>query len=733
MIPARTSLLAALLTATLLTPPLLAQGTFGERVSVTVVEVPVQVLRNGEPVDGLKAADFEVYDDGKPRELSGFEVVDVGEPGDEPDAQVSAAGPAARRNLLLLFDLGFSGVRDLGRALGAARELLASQLSPQDRVAIATYDNGLGAQLLVGFTADRALLGEHLDLLAALLSAKPKEIEKQRAILARRDEAPASSPRAARIARLAERIGSAGALALDGEMPTFTPPVASVAALTDLTNGGLLGVDADGDRLPEGLSALGAGSPTALTQQAINIAVERATINRVRAFSHSLGDLVTLLGDVDGQRILLLLSNGFPSGALTAPALAPVLDELLASFRRSGWSIHAIDLAGVPPSSAEGTSDGGVGFSANALLYLAKGTGGAVYENFNRLAAATEQALTRTRLSYRLTFTRDDLPADGKFHRLDVRVKGESGLTVVHRPGYQAPKPAAEQSELEKRLAKTEEVLGPAEGGELALSVVAAPLPADPRGRIPLWLEVPGASLPDSLASAPGAAPLRFEVQAYLLRDGEIVTDLFAQELTLDPARVATDLKAHGLRFYGELKAPPGDYRLRVRVEDLTTARSSVRSVAIRVPDLKEAAPTLSPPFFLDLEGGWVVTRRTSGRETGESHPYPLRLGNREVLPHAAPTFAPGSKHAVLLLLKSGQGQAGLASRVLRADGTVESRAVLTMLDRSAPDADGLSTVLTTLNLGALPAGTYQLEVTLNTTDAKAPCTVTSPFAIQAR
>ena len=45
----------------LLAGPAGAQGTFTESTDVVVVEVPVQVIRDGTPVRGLTADDFEVY------------------------------------------------------------------------------------------------------------------------------------------------------------------------------------------------------------------------------------------------------------------------------------------------------------------------------------------------------------------------------------------------------------------------------------------------------------------------------------------------------------------------------------------------------------------------------------------------------------------------------------------------------------------------------------------------
>ena len=55
----------------------LTAQNFTESTQVVVVEVPVQVVRDGEPVKGLTAADFEVFDGRKKVPITGFEVLDL--------------------------------------------------------------------------------------------------------------------------------------------------------------------------------------------------------------------------------------------------------------------------------------------------------------------------------------------------------------------------------------------------------------------------------------------------------------------------------------------------------------------------------------------------------------------------------------------------------------------------------------------------------------------------------
>src|SRR4051812_32248703 len=54
-----------------------AAQRFGETTEVVVVEVPVQVVKDGEPVRGLTADNFEVYDGRKKQKVTGFEALDL--------------------------------------------------------------------------------------------------------------------------------------------------------------------------------------------------------------------------------------------------------------------------------------------------------------------------------------------------------------------------------------------------------------------------------------------------------------------------------------------------------------------------------------------------------------------------------------------------------------------------------------------------------------------------------
>src|SRR6185436_14438879 len=126
---------------------------FSESTQVLVVEVPVQVVgKDGQPVRGLTANDFEVFEGRKKLPVTGFEVLDL-KVGQEA-APAAGMPTAARRHFLMMFDLSSSEPQSILKARQAAEDVLHT-LHPTDLVAVATYSQANGPQLILGFTPDR--------------------------------------------------------------------------------------------------------------------------------------------------------------------------------------------------------------------------------------------------------------------------------------------------------------------------------------------------------------------------------------------------------------------------------------------------------------------------------------------------------------------------------------------------------------------------------------------------
>ncbi len=164
------------------TPP---PPSFGETVEVNVVNVDVYATdKSGNRVMDLRKGDFQVFEDGKPVEITNFEMATAGRPSSgkaekppSPSPSVAASPPGDAWNLVILFDTFNLGPSGRARAVRQLREFLAGGLSPADRVMVATQD--LGFKVLLPFTGDQAAIAHALDE-AGRLAVHGTEIERER-------------------------------------------------------------------------------------------------------------------------------------------------------------------------------------------------------------------------------------------------------------------------------------------------------------------------------------------------------------------------------------------------------------------------------------------------------------------------------------------------------------------------------------------------------------------------
>jgi VWFA-related protein len=145
-----------------------APPSFGETVEVNLVNVDVYATdKSGNRVTDLRKGDFQVFEDGKPVEISNFELVEGLRQGVErAPAGSSSSGPAAGFpediwNLVILFDDFNLSPASHARAVRQLREYLSHELAPMDRVMVATQDPSLNVRL--PFSSDRAAVAKTLD------------------------------------------------------------------------------------------------------------------------------------------------------------------------------------------------------------------------------------------------------------------------------------------------------------------------------------------------------------------------------------------------------------------------------------------------------------------------------------------------------------------------------------------------------------------------------------------
>ena len=390
-------------------PPVSAGAS--SEISVTAVEIPVEVMRGAEPVEGLGKDDFEVLADGQLLPIVSCEAIDLRDlKGAEPvragrSAQAPVPPPpAARRHLFLLFDASLSSADRLLDGVSAARRMVASSLDPSDLVGVGVFLPKGDLPLLLPFTSDRAAVDRALSALSGAMAGKAPAVR----AASGDDPLRALGPDPRRLF-LAQRN-----------------------RMREVNHAAQM-LEDHGDMMSEAL-----GGAAGLEQTV----VETRQRDHVMAMVESLGALATYLRPIEGRKYLALFSEGFarelvnrPTMGATDPnlggaALMDKLDATLGSLRRLGWVIHAANLASVR----------GGGLNGDGLFIFANLTGGVLVEGGNDLAPGLGRAMSRSAHSYLLTI-QVDVPPDGSYHSLEVRLRHPaSGTRLVHRGGYFAPK-----------------------------------------------------------------------------------------------------------------------------------------------------------------------------------------------------------------------------------------------------------------------------------------------------
>ncbi|HVR98049.1 MAG TPA: VWA domain-containing protein [Thermoanaerobaculia bacterium] len=676
--------------------------SFDDTAHVIDVEVPVNVVgRDGKPVRGLTAADFEVYDEGTKQPVTGFDVVDLetlhqGEGQEEAAAfrqRVDQLDSSARRHFLLLFDLSFSKPTSVVKARLAARDFVLKNLHPTDLAAVATISLEYGPRLVVTFTPDRAQLARAIDTLGSHASAAGLDRDPLRFLV----EDPA----------LAQATSSG---ASQGQLP-------------DLRG------DADGALLDH-LRSIAAGAEK--SQRAFEV-------SRISSMTRALADMAKKLDSVQGRKHVIYFSEGFDSrlmlgrGELDSAeaqqesadaiggriyfvdsdkrfgdtGLQTSVNKMLEEFRRADCVIQAVDIAGLRATGSD--ADNAPRRSGEeALFYMANETGGQLFEDANDLGRQLSRVLDRTNVTYLLTFERADLKLDGAYHRLRVKANLPSGARLSHRAGYYAPRPFKDLDPFEKSLLASDGIASAAPRRDLPIHVLAAVFRANERqAYVPVILEIPGAPL---LAGVRGDK-LSLEIYAYVSDEKGAMRDFFTQTVGLEIGKGRESLAAGGIKYYGHLDLPPGRYRIRVLVRNSDTGRTGVESVPVEVPAWGRSQPALLPPLFFETPGRWLLVRERPERQQS-TVVYPFTINGEPYVPAARPSLrASEDARLCLVAYNLGSGDLQVVGQVTAADGRVLAGGHLAVLERTATGIPGVDKLLATFRPTGLAAGDYVLRV----------------------
>ncbi len=406
------------------------------RVRVNLVPVRVVVRdAQGHAVASLHKEDFQLFQDGKPQEISNFAVETLNSLSQhvvQPRA-VSTGGssepkPAAflppSRFVAFLFDDPHLNMEDVMQARIAAGRYLDASLTPTDRIAVYT----VSGQDQMDFTDDRAKLHK------ALLQLLPRDVT-----------APAAGG-----SYDCPHMDFYEADLIQNQNDSQALDVATEDALQcDVeSDPALASAVAAGGQVPAGAISRAQGQVAAMA-----LRVEEQGTEQSRSVFRRLREIVGRMAGLPGQRSIVLISPGF-----IYPTLQTDFSQVVDNAIRNSVFINALDARGLytpqlGPDISERSNDrnpaaaslrtgwslAGQSRQADTLMYLASDTGGYSFRNNNDLGEGLRQVASAPESYYYLAFVPQNFKFDGHYHSLKVVLRTKDKFTIQTRRGYYAP------------------------------------------------------------------------------------------------------------------------------------------------------------------------------------------------------------------------------------------------------------------------------------------------------
>jgi VWFA-related protein len=685
------------------------------RSGIDLVTVDAVVLdRDGEPVVGLTRNDFTVLEDGRPQQIREFQSVELpafvpssaeglrrGAAADAAPPPVSTNSAVATRLAGRAFVLVFDDV-SMTREQGAeARKAIArfvnTSVTPEDTVSLVTTTGG---GLFHARTAE-----DRARLLALLDGVDGKYIydtsgERMTDYEAMRIHIYQDTIVSARVRRRYEYYRVAG-----------LEPVTTPNARDDMP------------KIGETRGDVGVIEPYLESRAA---AVYSDAVGRNRRTMEVLKRALDALGTTRGRKAVVLVSKGFIHDQETRG-----FRDVTEAARRANVAIYFVDARGLLATTSNFTAAEGsptdardigatfadIALDAEGAVSIAESTGGFAIRNTNDLGSGLVRVSRESRSYYLIGYVPTTDRADGKFRRIEVKVK-RPGVRVRARRGYfaiDASAAAANPAELDPDVRRALDA--PRDAADLPMRATA------------LVFDRAGAGA--NVVVAADVDPRYFELQAddqnrlrgivelavaaTHLGTGQVFRFEQTTELNLRP-ETKRQLDVWWYPVSRDFTLPPGAYQARVVVRDRASGRLGSVTHHFEVPPLDDFR--VSTP---------ILTDQVQADAAGLAVPKPVLVARR-AFASGTTLFCQFSAYNAALAATSRQPSVSGGWILHRSDGTVVRQ---TGMRAITPGDGGALTRMYGITLAGLEPGAYELVLLVR--DELRPRTVElrEPFRIE--
>jgi VWFA-related protein len=582
------------------------------QVEVNYVDVDTVVSdEQGNFITGLTRDDFELFEDGKPQKIDIFSYVEiplektekflaVGDRLVTTDTQSNRQPFTGRLYVLVLDDLDISLLRT-AHTRRSARQFVEQYMGAND-VAAVVYTSGR-SDAAQEFTNNKQLLLAAIDKFTG---------RRMRSLtLERLDEY---------YFRLAGTPNTQSSASDNSNEPAPTDP------------GGHSRLDpSDFERGHRALGVL-----DTLKNVSELLAGVRGRRKAVLFFSEGIDYPITdLFGSQSASDVIRATQDAVTMAARSNVNYFTIDPRGLAGVTSDFIEMHgapAPQLAGLPAMGSLGTnapvtgvagSAGGLFNATTELMHelqlsqgslrtLAEETGGIAAVNSNSLTSAFERIVEANSRYYVLGYYPPTHPRDGRFHKIEVRVK-RPGLRVQARRGYGSPRgrtPEERKRDEETRRARDakrpnadrtspqlRDVLSrPMQQSGLTFTVQAAPFKNTPKeASVALAIELDGDRLQFAAPNDKGLVTNKIELSFYSVSEqGKALSGVRSElDLSLRP-ETRERVQAHGVRVNPRINLPPGRYQIRIGARDAVAGQTGSVFYDLEVPDFRKEKLMLS-------------------------------------------------------------------------------------------------------------------------------------------